>query len=253
MPKILVVDDVPDNIALLSFDLKDRGYEVLTASNGLQGLAVAASEYPDVILLDVMMPQMSGTEVCRRLKGDPKTSMIPVILVTAMGLDDNVVAGLDAMPAGGKLIIRTDTLTVSEMYADVHPDVRPGTYARIIITDTGCGMPPEVKQRIFEPFFTTKEVGKGTGLGLAMVYGVVTEYDGAVHVYSEPGDGTTFRIYLPLQEAVSGCAETPTEAPQGGIETILVAEDEPLVRRGRGSRTASRPGESSALPSRTKA
>jgi len=136
----------------------------------------------------------------------------------------------DAMPTGGKLSIRTDTVTVSEMYAEVHPDVRPGTYARIIITDTGCGMPSEIKQRIFEPFFTTKEVGKGTGLGLAMVYGVVTEHDGAVHVYSELGQGTTFRIYMPLQGAVCRSVETLAEGPQGGTETILVAEDEPLVR-----------------------
>ncbi len=96
MTKILVVDDAPDNIALLSFDLKDRGYEVLAASNGPEGLDIAAAEHPDVILLDVMMPEMNGIEVCRKLKEAPQTSMIPVILVTAMGLDDNVVAGLDA-------------------------------------------------------------------------------------------------------------------------------------------------------------
>lgn len=137
----------------------------------------------------------------------------------------------DAMPTGGQLIIRTDMMTASEMYAAIHPDVRPGSYARIIITDTGCGMPADVKQRIFEPFFTTKEVGKGTGLGLAMVYGVVTEHDGAVHVYSEPGEGTTFRIYLPLQDAPPACpAASVIEGPRGGTETILVAEDEQLVR-----------------------
>lgn len=136
----------------------------------------------------------------------------------------------DAMPTGGKLIIRTDTVTISDTYADMHPDVRPGSYARIILTDTGCGMSADVKQRIFEPFFTTKEIGKGTGLGLAMVYGVVTEHEGAVHVYSELGKGTTFRIYLPLEGAMYACPEVPTEGPRGGTETILVAEDEPLVR-----------------------
>jgi len=136
----------------------------------------------------------------------------------------------DAMPTGGKLIIRTDTVTISDAYADIHPDVRPGSYARIILTDTGCGMSAEVKQRIFEPFFTTKEVGRGTGLGLAMVYGVVSEHEGAVHVYSEPGKGTTFRIYLPVEDAMYACPEVPTEGPRGGTETILVAEDEPLVR-----------------------
>lgn len=96
MTKILVVDDVRDNIRLLSLELESRGYEVLTASCGRQGIDIATSERPDVILLDVMMPGMSGIEVCRRLKEDSRTSMIPVILVTAMGLDDNVIAGLDA-------------------------------------------------------------------------------------------------------------------------------------------------------------
>jgi len=96
MTKILVVDDVLDNIRLLSFDLEDRGYEVLSALDGRQGLDIATAQRPDVILLDVMMPGMTGIEVCRRLKQSPETSMIPVILVTAMGLDDNVIAGLDA-------------------------------------------------------------------------------------------------------------------------------------------------------------
>ena len=96
MTKILVIDDVIDNIRLLSFELQHQGYEALSASSGRQGLEIAASEHPDVILLDVMMPDMGGIEVCRRLKADPQTRMIPVILVTAMGLDENVIAGLDA-------------------------------------------------------------------------------------------------------------------------------------------------------------
>ena len=105
---------------------------------------------------------------------------------------------------------------------------KPGRYVRLTVSDTGTGMSPEVLSRIFEPFFSTKEVGKGTGLGLAMVYGVVQQHGGIIRVRSEPGQGSAFEIYLPTVDAVSEAAVAPSsDAVSGGTETILVAEDDP--------------------------
>ncbi|NOX38741.1 MAG: PAS domain S-box protein [Calditrichaeota bacterium] len=137
----------------------------------------------------------------------------------------------DAMPEGGKLIITTSCVQINEDYSRVHQWIKPGNYVMITVTDTGVGMTKEVQQRIFEPFFTTKEVGKGTGLGLSMVYGLIKQQQGVIHVYSEPGKGTTFRIYFPRVD------KTPQPLDEGlppegiaGSETILVVEDDDLVR-----------------------
>ena len=137
----------------------------------------------------------------------------------------------DAMPNGGRLIVKTQHVHLSDKYCDLHPAGKPGTYVMFSVADSGCGIPPEMKQRIFEPFFTTKGVGKGTGLGLAMVYGCVQQHGGTINFYSEPNLGTTFNIYLPVA-ADAGCAvdEVVTTPATGGKETILIAEDEPMVR-----------------------
>jgi PAS domain S-box-containing protein len=137
----------------------------------------------------------------------------------------------DAMPHGGKLLIKTEDLELSDELAELRRDLAPGRYLVLSVTDTGCGMSPEVRDRIFEPFFTTKGVGKGTGLGLPMVYGVVRQHNGTVRVYSELGVGTSFRIYLPVINRPSENVEAaPRSKPRGGNETILVAEDDPMVR-----------------------
>ncbi len=107
----------------------------------------------------------------------------------------------DAMPKGGLLTIGTETLDIDEEFIKEHGFGNEGEYALISLTDTGAGMDRETREKIFEPFFTTKEVGKGTGLGLSMVYGIIKQHEGYINVYSEPGRGTTFRIYLPLIEA----------------------------------------------------
>ncbi|OGW61124.1 MAG: hypothetical protein A2V83_10495 [Nitrospirae bacterium RBG_16_64_22] len=138
----------------------------------------------------------------------------------------------DAMPRGGRLSVETDRAVLDGDFVRMHGYGRPGTYALITVSDTGVGMDEPTRRRVFEPFFTTKGVGKGTGLGLSMCYGIVKQHNGYINVYSEPGRGTTFRIYLPL--AAGEAEESPPETVEtqgGGTETVLLAEDDADVRR----------------------
>jgi CheY-like chemotaxis protein len=148
-----------------------------------------------------------------------------------------VVNARDAMPTGGKLLIETAAVELDQTYAEKHAGVSPGQYVLLAVTDTGCGMPQEVLSKVFEPFFTTKEVGKGTGLGLASVYGIVKQSGGNIWVYSEPGRGTTFKIYLPQTESKQEPAKKIAEdASRTGLgEHILVVEDEESLRKFFGS------------------
>lgn len=137
----------------------------------------------------------------------------------------------DAMPEGGKLIIETDVCELDMSYSMRRRPVLRGSYARIIITDTGCGIDQETMAHVFEPFFTTKELGKGTGLGLSIVYGIVKQSNGYIWVYSEVGQGTSFKIYLPLQSAEIDQADTPRDVKTvTGSERLLVVEDDHELR-----------------------
>jgi len=135
----------------------------------------------------------------------------------------------DAMPDGGRLVIETTTAAIDDDYVRVHGGAAPGRYLCIAVSDTGHGMSKDVQAHIFEPFFTTKEPGKGTGLGLSTVYGIVKQSEGFIYLYSEPGRGTTFKIYLPV---VGGEVEKPAEPPPArpGSETVLLVEDEEGLR-----------------------
>ena len=138
----------------------------------------------------------------------------------------------DAMPEGGKLTISTSLVQLDSAFVKTHGYGKAGMYRLIAVTDTGVGMNEKTRQRVFEPFFTTKEVGKGTGLGLAIVYGIVKQHNGFVNVYSESGEGTVFKVYLPLIRSSYGEEkEAALALPVGGKETILVAEDDAEVRR----------------------
>jgi PAS domain S-box-containing protein len=138
----------------------------------------------------------------------------------------------DAMPSGGKLTIETVNIELDKEYACTHIGVRPGPYVCLSIGDTGVGIPFDIKEKVFEPFFTTKERGKGTGLGLSTVYGIVKQSEGNICVYSEPGYGTTFKVYLPRVEEKldAGLKQEENDSLPRGNETVLLVEDDPLVR-----------------------
>jgi len=139
----------------------------------------------------------------------------------------------DAMPGGGLLVIETAKTSFDEEACKLQPLAHPGDYVMLCVTDTGTGMDSATLDRMFEPFFTTKELGKGTGLGLATVYGIVRQHSGFINVYSEPGLGTTFRVYLPVSGAAVASLDKPEDDPkvEGGTETLLVAEDHDGLRQ----------------------
>jgi CheY-like chemotaxis protein len=138
----------------------------------------------------------------------------------------------DAMPEGGEVAIFTQYIHLDADFCASHPWARLGDYAMLTVSDTGAGMDAATQARIFEPFFTTKELGRGTGLGLAVVYGIVKQHHGFIHVYSEPGKGTTFRVYLPLYSdgpVVARTSPVPSQVLEG-TETILLVEDDTALR-----------------------
>jgi signal transduction histidine kinase/CheY-like chemotaxis protein len=195
---------------------------------------------PQVLDLNKIVGGME--EMLRRLLGEDIA--LAVVLCEGLGkvLADpgqveQVVMNLavnarDAMPDGGKLTIETACVELDEAHSTQHVGTRPGPYVMLSVSDSGCGMDERTRTRLFEPFFTTKQTGRGTGLGLATVYGIVKQSGGSICVYSEPGQGTTFKVYLPRELSAK---ETAGRAPQAttraaGAETILMVEDEEAVR-----------------------
>jgi PAS domain S-box-containing protein len=181
-----------------------------------------------------MLRRTLGETIDLQLRLEPR--MAPAVADKAQL--ENAVLNLainarDAMAAGGRLIIATANTTLDEGYAALNPEATPGDYAMLSVSDTGAGMTPEVLERVFEPFFTTKETGKGTGLGLSMIYGFVKQSGGHVKIYSEPGLGTTVRLYLPrAEDGTQKLADDPSAVERPGRgEVVLVAEDNEEVRR----------------------
>jgi PAS domain S-box-containing protein len=185
-----------------------------------------------VLNLDRLLQRLIGEDIALKSVMEPKLGSIKAdpgqIEQVIMNLAVN---GRDAMPKGGGLTIETANVNLDDGYARTHEGVRPGSYVMLAVSDTGSGMDAPTRSHIFEPFFTTKGVGRGTGLGLSMVYGIVKQSGGSIEVYSEPGHGTTFKIYLPrVEEAVEALPGKSADELARGTETILLVEDDEQVR-----------------------
>ncbi len=182
------------------------------------------------------------TKMLHRILGEDiklhlKYASQPLLIHADTGMMDQILMNLavnsrDAMPNGGQLVVETKPVDFDELAVSQTANARTGSFVCLSVSDTGTGIPPEILSRIFEPFFTTKDVGKGTGLGLATVYGIAQQHLGWINVYSEPGQGTTFRIYLPrLTDRTATPPVAPTlAAMRGGNETILLVEDDEALR-----------------------
>jgi PAS domain S-box-containing protein len=179
-----------------------------------------------------MLGRLIGEDVEVQLRLGPKVAPV----MADRGQIEQIIMNLavnarDAMPKGGRLTIETANVELDEHYAKTHLALTPGGYVALTVTDTGVGMTPEVQARLFEPFFTTKEPGKGTGLGMATVYGIVTQSRGSIGVYSEVGGGTSVKVYFPRTSAAGTLTDTvPAARPPARSHTVLVVEDEPSLR-----------------------
>jgi len=180
-----------------------------------------------------LLPRLIGEDIELVVRADQELGAIRADASQMEQIIMNLaVNSRDAMPNGGMLIIETQNADLDQTYTASHPMMKPGAYIQLTVSDNGCGMDAETQSHIFEPFFTTKEKGKGTGLGLATVYGIVKQSGGFIWVYSELGKGTSFKIYIPRVDQVEerSSAATPTAEVPTGTETVLLTEDEQDVR-----------------------
>ena len=236
---VLADEDLPDRLR------DDLGKVLLSARNGadLVQRLLTFSRKTETKPLDLDLNQRIRQTQKFLERTIPK--MIDIELILADDLDrihadptqmDQVLMNLavnarDAMPEGGKLVIETANVLIDEEYVRSHLEAKPGRYVLLRVSDTGSGMDKETLDHIFEPFYTTKGPGEGTGLGLAMVFGIVKQHHGFINCYSEVGHGTTFKIYLPAIIAETQSDQpVVTSMPQGGTETILLVDDEELIR-----------------------
>ncbi|HYV98081.1 MAG TPA: PAS domain S-box protein [Gemmatimonadaceae bacterium] len=239
--EILLTDlEADDPRRSLVADIRDAGTRASSLTRQLLAFSRRQVLEPKVINLndiirntEKMLTRIIGEDIGLSSSLDPN---IPPVMVDP-GQMEQVMLNLavnarDAMPRGGRLTIETRNVVANDAPYDADEDWKPGRYAMLAMSDTGHGMEPEVKARIFEPFFTTKGPGKGTGLGLATVFGIVKQSEGLISVYSEPGVGTTFKVYFPecVRDTPIKGTRTVTTPAVGGRETILLVEDEDSVR-----------------------
>jgi two-component system, cell cycle sensor histidine kinase and response regulator CckA len=180
-----------------------------------------------------MLERLIGENIV--INWEPASNLWPIMMDPSQ--IDQILANLcvnarDAISNAGTIILQTGNCTLEKEYCAVQTNLAPGEFVRLTISDSGCGMDKEIIESIFEPFFTTKQTGKGTGLGLATVYGIVIQNKGCIDVYSQQGQGTTFAIYIPRYTGeASGVRPESAKSVKGGNETILLVEDEPAILR----------------------
>ena len=207
--------------------------QLLTFSRKAESKTVALDLNKEIIsvrkIFERTLPKMIDIDLHLGRELAPVTADPVQIEQVLLNLGTNAA---DAMPDGGRLVIETENVTLGDDYLDSHAGARAGEYVLLSFSDTGRGMDRDIVEHIFEPFFTTKAFGKGTGLGLASVYGIVKSYGGYISCYSEVGQGTTFKLYLPAAERQPVPEEKSIEGdlPRGGTETILLVDDEESIR-----------------------
>ncbi len=220
--------------------IKNAGKRAANLTSQLLAFSRKQARAPRILDLNASVTEVA--KMLGRLMGEDIEVVLQLSPDTACvfadpGQLDQIIMNLavnarDAMSSGGTLLLETANVVLDEAYARNHVAIRPGRYSMLAISDTGCGMSPEIQAHLFEPFFTTKEKGKGTGLGLSTVYGIVKQNDAYIWVYSEPNRGTTFKIYLPAVESPADADIFPRDesAALSGSETVLVVEDDPDLR-----------------------
>jgi len=239
--ELLLLDAAPGS------EVRERAEEIKTATQRAAGLTrqlllFSRRERPQlgpvnlndaVSELTKMLGRLIGEDIDLSSRFDPHLENIRADISQIQQVLINLaVNARDAMPGGGRLEIETRRLVADAAVASLCPGMSPGAYTVLSVGDTGTGMDEATRLRIFDPYFTTKDAGKGTGIGLALVYGIVSQCGGFIHVYSKPGEGTIFRIYFPAIRE-TGSAPAPTMAPEtapGGGETVLLVEDEVMLR-----------------------
>jgi two-component system, cell cycle sensor histidine kinase and response regulator CckA len=218
-------------------EIKDAGERAVGLTRQLLAFSRQQVLAPQILDLNALMANL--IKLLKRLIGEDielafKAGPLPSMIRADPGQIEQILMNLvvnsrDAMPRGGKLTIETSIVQMDQEFGTAHYSAPAGSYALLALSDTGCGMDKEVQAHIFEPFFTTKEQGKGTGLGLATVYGIVQQSGGYIWVYSEPEVGTTFKIYLPAVTGTYQAAQV-SAVPAGGLETVLLVEDDAGLR-----------------------